>query len=119
MREIPTGPEWIHELKWDGYRIIARRENGVVHLWSRTGRNWAKDFPLIGAAMARLPVEDVTIDGEAVCLLEDGRPDFHALRSRHACRDARLIAYDLLSLDAARTSARCRSTSAAGDWRAS
>jgi ATP-dependent DNA ligase len=37
--------------------------------------------------------------GEAVCLLEDGRPDFHALRSRHACRDARLIAYDLLALD--------------------
>jgi hypothetical protein len=54
--------------RWDGYRIIARRENGVVHLWSRTGRNWAKDFPLIGAAMARLPM-DVTLDGEAVCPL--------------------------------------------------
>jgi bifunctional non-homologous end joining protein LigD len=83
--QIPTGPEWIHELKWDGYRLIARCENGVVHLWSRTGRNWAKDFSLIGSAMARLPVEDVIIDGEAVCLLEDGRPDFHALRSRHTC----------------------------------
>src|SRR5687768_16063339 len=97
--EIPTGPEWIHELKWDGYRLIARREDRVVHLWSRTGRNWAKDFPLIAAAIARLPVEDVTLDGEAVCLLDDGRPDFHALRSRHACRDARLIAYDLLALN--------------------
>jgi hypothetical protein len=49
--------------------------------------------------MARLPFESVIIDGEAVCLLEDGRPDFHALRSRHGCRDARLIAYDLLGLD--------------------
>src|SRR5687767_13205448 len=49
--------------------------------------------------MARLNVEDVTLDGEAVCLLEDGRPDFHALRSRHGCRDARLIAYDLLALN--------------------
>jgi bifunctional non-homologous end joining protein LigD len=39
VHQIPTGPEWIHELKWDGYRLIARRENGVVHLWSRTGRN--------------------------------------------------------------------------------
>jgi hypothetical protein len=48
---------------------------------------------------ARLPVEDVTLDGEAVCLLDDGRPDFHALRSRHACKDARLIAFDLLGLD--------------------
>jgi bifunctional non-homologous end joining protein LigD len=97
--QIPTGDEWIHELKWDGYRLIARCERSVVYLWSRTGRNWAKDFPLIGAAMARLPVESVILDGEAVCLLEDGRPDFHALRSRHACRDARLIAYDLLALD--------------------
>jgi ATP-dependent DNA ligase len=51
-----------HELKGDGYRIIARRENGVVHLWSRTGRNWA----VIGSAMARLPVESITPDGEAV-----------------------------------------------------
>jgi bifunctional non-homologous end joining protein LigD len=70
-----------------------------VHLWSRTGRNWAKDFPLIADAIARLPVESVILDGEAVCLLEDGRPDFHALRSRKACRDARLIAYDLLALN--------------------
>jgi ATP-dependent DNA ligase len=46
--------------------------------------------------MARLPVESVILDGEAVCLLEDGRPDFHPLRSRQACRDARLVAYDLL-----------------------
>jgi ATP-dependent DNA ligase len=46
--------------------LIARRENGIVHLWSHTGRNWAKDFPLIGAAMARLPVGNVILDGEAV-----------------------------------------------------
>ena len=49
--------------------------------------------------MARLPVESVTLDGEPVCLLEDGRPDFRALRSRHDCQDARLIAYDLLGLN--------------------
>jgi bifunctional non-homologous end joining protein LigD len=86
-------------MKLDGDRIIARRDNRVVHPWSRTGRNWAKNFPLIGAAMPRLPVESVILDGEAVCLLEDGRPDFHALRSRQVCRDARLIDYDLLVLN--------------------
>jgi len=96
---IPTGPEWIHELKWDGYRIIARREGGRVCLWSRTGRNWSDAFPSIVAAIERLPVENVAIDGEAVCLLPDGRPDFGALRSKHACRDARLIAFDLLGLN--------------------
>ena len=98
-RQIPTGPEWTHELKWDGYRTIARREGGTVRLWSRTGRNWADAFPWIAEAIGRLEVASGIIDGEAVCLLEDGRPDFHALRSRRACKDARLIAYDLLGLD--------------------
>ena len=88
-----------------------------MHLWSRTGRNWAKDFRSIAEAIARLPVESVILDGEAVCLLEDGRPDFHALRSRQACRDARLIAYDLLGLNG-EDLVRCRSTSAAIAWRA-
>jgi ATP-dependent DNA ligase len=62
--------------------------SGVVHLWSRTGRNCVNDFPLIAHAVGRLDIEKVMIDSEAGRLLEDGRPDFHALRSRHACRDA-------------------------------
>ena len=45
--EVPTGEGWIHELKWDGYRIIVRRNEGVVRLWSRYGRNWEKEFPRI------------------------------------------------------------------------
>ena len=56
-------------------------------------------FPSIVAALERLHVESVILDGEAVCLLPDGRPDFGALRSRRACRDAPLIAFDLLGLD--------------------
>ena len=51
------------------------------------------------SAPVRLDVDSVTIDGEAVCLLEDGRPDFHTLRSRPTCRDARLVAFDLLALN--------------------
>jgi bifunctional non-homologous end joining protein LigD len=97
-QKVPTGPEWIHELKWDGWRILARRESGRVCLWSRHGRNWTDAFPSIVAAVQRLEVDDVVIDGEAVCLLPDGRPDFHALQSKRACQDARLIAFDLLAL---------------------
>jgi len=96
---VPTGPDWTHELKWDGYRIVTRREGGRVCLWSRTGRNWSDDFLRIADAIDQLKVDSVTLDGEAVCLLADGRPDFHALRSRPACQDARLIAFDLLALD--------------------
>jgi bifunctional non-homologous end joining protein LigD len=95
--KVPTGLDWTHELKWDGYRIIARREGGRVCLWSRHGRNWTEAFPSIVAALQVLELENLVIDGEAVCLREDGRPDFDALRSRRACQDARLV--DLLSLN--------------------
>src|SRR3954470_19470088 len=77
---IPTGPDWIHELKWDGYRIVARKQGSLVRLWSRNGRNWADAFPAIVDAIKALPTENVIIDGEAVCLRADGHPDFHALR---------------------------------------
>ena len=95
---VPTGPEWTHELKWDGYRIIARQERGSTRLWSRNARNWAEAFPRIVEALERLPMESITLDGEAVCLTADGRSDFHALRSK-ACREARLVAFDLLSVE--------------------
>jgi bifunctional non-homologous end joining protein LigD len=95
------GEGWIHELKWDGYRVIVRRNEGVVRLWSRHGRNWDKEFPRIVEAVRALPFENFTLDGEAVCLLEDGHPDFHALRSKHTCQDAVLVAFDLLGMDGA------------------
>ena len=73
-QQIPTGSEWIHELKWDGYRIIARREAGRVCLWSRNGRNWADAFLSIVAAVERLPIESVILDGEAVCCSRTADP---------------------------------------------
>lgn len=96
---IPVGSEWIHELKWDGFRIIATRREGRLKLWSRNGIDWTPIFLRIAEAMARLPVKSVTIDGEAVYLREDGRPDFLALRSKRTCADATLIAFDLLEHD--------------------
>src|SRR5215213_7930969 len=95
---VPTGPEWIHELKWDGFRIIARRDHDRTRLWSRNALNWAEAFPRMRAAIERLPVETVVIDGEAVLLTNEGQSDFHGLRSR-AAKDARLVAFDLLSID--------------------
>jgi len=98
-QRVLTGPEWIHELKWDGIRIIAWRHGDRVCLWSRTGRNWSNAFPSIVAAIGRLEVENGALDGEAVCLRDDGRPDFDALRSQRGCQQARLIAYDLLGVE--------------------
>jgi bifunctional non-homologous end joining protein LigD len=64
--EIPTGPSWMHELKWDGYRLIASRQTDRTHLWSRNALDWSASFPQIVEALGQLPVESITLDGEAV-----------------------------------------------------
>jgi bifunctional non-homologous end joining protein LigD len=96
---VPAGPNWSHELKWDGYRIIARKEGAKVRLWSRNGRSWHLAFPHLFAAVAALPVSGLVLDGEAVMLRADGSADFHALRSTSARTEARLIVFDLLEVD--------------------
>jgi ATP-dependent DNA ligase len=93
---VPTGPEWIHEIKWDGYHIVARRHGNLIRLWPRNGRSWTETFPAITSALRALPTDGVIIDGEAVCLRDDGSPDFNTIRSQRTCKTARLMAFDLL-----------------------
>jgi len=76
----PTGDEWIHEIKFDGYRIIARIENGKVTLLTRNGHDWTHRFPDIAKALEKLKVDSAIIDGEAVVLDGKGRSDFQALQ---------------------------------------
>src|SRR3954470_3387684 len=97
---IPTGPEWTHEIKYDGYRLIARKDGGQVHLWSRTARNWTDGFTAITAAVCELQC-DLVLDGEAVTPCPRGFPDFHALSTADGPRRACLLAFDLLFLDGA------------------
>jgi bifunctional non-homologous end joining protein LigD len=61
----PVGPQWIHEIKHDGYRLIVCRRAGRVRVFTRRGYDWTERYPLIREAMAALP-QDATIDGEAV-----------------------------------------------------
>jgi bifunctional non-homologous end joining protein LigD len=95
----PAGPEWQHEIKWDGYRIIARKDGERVRLWARTGTDYTTVLDRIRAALAALPIGSALIDGEAIAFDAEGRPSFTALRSREGERGALLIAYDLLELD--------------------
>ena len=97
--EAPTGPEWVHEIKHDGYRLIVRRDGQGVRLYTRRGFNWSGRFQLIVEAMRRLRVRSVTIDGEVVVCGEDGRPNFDLLHDRCHDRVAVLIGFDLLELD--------------------
>jgi bifunctional non-homologous end joining protein LigD len=62
----PTGPDWIHEIKHDGFRVMARRDGRKVRLTSRKGKDLTYRFPLVAQAIAALPVHSCLIDGEAI-----------------------------------------------------
>jgi bifunctional non-homologous end joining protein LigD len=85
----PSGDVWLHEIKLDGFRVIARKDGERVRLYSRPGNDLTKRFPLIAEAMARLRPQSCIIDGEAVVLGDDGLPSFDRLRYRR--RDASVI----------------------------
>ena len=95
----PSGSNWIHEIKHDGFRLMARRDPTGVRLFTRNGNDWTPRYPLIFEAVSRLKVRSCLIDGEAVCCDEDGVPTFQKLRLRRDDRHVFLSAFDLLELD--------------------
>jgi bifunctional non-homologous end joining protein LigD len=95
----PAGLGWLHEVKHDGYRILARKEGSRVTLWSRYGTNFTDRLPKIAEALCSLAVESVLLDGEAVAARPDGHSDFAALRTKAGSARACLVAFDLLNLN--------------------
>jgi bifunctional non-homologous end joining protein LigD len=95
----PVGPQWIHEIKHDGYRLIARKRDGRVRLFTRNGFDWTERYPRICEAVARLRTGSAVIDGEAVCCDEAGVVVFEKLQSRAHDDQVFLYAFDLLELD--------------------
>ncbi len=79
--EIPEGEGWVHELKYDGYRMLCRIEQGGVQLFSRTGREWTKKLPEQVKAAGRLSLANAWLDGELVALRPDGSMSFQALQN--------------------------------------
>jgi ATP-dependent DNA ligase len=98
-KEPPAGSGWIHEIKHDGFRIIARRDEGGVRLFTRNGYNFADRFPKIVRAVEILRVRSCMIDGEAIVVNRDGLAVFDLLRYRQHDRVAVLCAFDLIALD--------------------
>ena len=96
----PIGKDWMHEIKHDGYRMLARREGTRVRLFSRNGHDWSDRFPSIVEAIEVLRVRSCLIDGELVVCDESGLAVFELLRNgRQVKREAHLIAFDLVELD--------------------
>jgi bifunctional non-homologous end joining protein LigD len=98
-KQPPAGPGWIHEIKHDGFRILAHRQGGAVRLMSRNGHDLAPRFPQIVEAMRSLPVQSCVIDGEAIVTNDKGLAVFDLLRERHHHAGAELCAFDMIELD--------------------
>jgi bifunctional non-homologous end joining protein LigD len=95
----PSGPNWIHEIKHDGFRIMARRDAAGVRLITRNGNDFTKRFPLAAAAVAALPGRSCLIDGEAIACDDKGLAVFELIRRTRNHGSAILCAFDLLEID--------------------
>jgi bifunctional non-homologous end joining protein LigD len=81
VNRAPTAGEWSYEIKFDGYRMLARVANGTARLFTRNGHDWSQRMPKVCAGLEALPIDDAWLDGEAVVLDSAGIPDFNALQN--------------------------------------
>lgn len=95
---VPNGPDWLHEVKYDGYRLRLERDGDRVRLITRGGYNWASRFPWIVEAARKVRQKQFVLDGEAVVLGIDGVSDFNALHSRNHEHEVQLYAFDVLAM---------------------
>jgi bifunctional non-homologous end joining protein LigD len=82
--KLPSGSQWLHEIKHDGFRIIARKNGAQVRLYSRPGNDLTRRFPLIVETLARLRPRSCIIDGEGVACDDNGVASFDLVRHHRA-----------------------------------
>jgi bifunctional non-homologous end joining protein LigD len=97
--KVPDRPEWIHEVKYDGYRLRVERNGERVRLITRGGYDWTKRYPWIVEAALKNRHKQFVIDGEAVILGADGISDFNALHSGNFNHEVQLYAFDVLAMN--------------------
>ncbi|HEX3523563.1 MAG TPA: DNA ligase D, partial [Stellaceae bacterium] len=100
--QAPDGPEWLHEIKYDGYRLLAGIEDGKVRLITRGGLDWTAKFPALAGRLGQLPLESALIDGELVHLEPKGTTSFSSLQdaiSGGRTDTLNFFAFDLLYRD--------------------
>jgi bifunctional non-homologous end joining protein LigD len=96
---VPAGPDWLHEIKYDGYRLRVERDGDRVRLITKGGYDWSKRYPWIVEAALKNRMKQFVIDGEAVILGVDGYSDFDALHSSKHNDEVQLLAFDVLAMD--------------------
>ncbi|HSW04814.1 DNA ligase D [Aquabacterium sp.] len=96
--QVPTGGDWRAEMKFDGYRLLARITHGRARLFTRSGQDWTRKLEPLAAALARLPVDEAWLDGEIVVNGPDGRPEFNRLQNAFDAGRTEAIVYWLFDL---------------------
>ena len=95
----PTGADWVHEIKHDGYRLMVRRSGDRVRIYTRRGADWTHRFPRIVEGTRKLRVSSVLLDGEGVICDDNGLAIFDRLHSKADDESVFLYAFDLLELN--------------------
>ena len=95
--KVPAGPDWFHEIKHDGYRMMVIRERERVRLLTKGGHDWTDRYPWIAETARKLKQDQFVLDGEAVVLNVDGMSDFTALQSRRHDHEVQFYALDMLA----------------------
>jgi DNA ligase D-like protein (predicted ligase) len=105
----PEGPEWLHEIKFDGYRMHARLDRGAVRLLTRTGLDWTHKYPATAAAVSTLPARQAYLDGELCGIRPDGTISFSLIQNASDTGNGEALVFflfDLLHLDGEAVSQR-------------
>src|ERR1700758_1303170 len=101
VEKAPDGPDWLHEIKLDGYRMHARLDAGRVKIITRRGNDWTQKYPAIAESIAGLPAQNAYLDGELCGVLPDGRTAFNLIQNATDTGEGSLVffLFDLLFLD--------------------
>jgi len=101
VKEAPEGEEWLHELKFDGYRMICHLHKGRARFWSRNQKDWTEKFPNLAKAIKTFPAESVILDGEVVIEDAAGRSSFQRLQQSMKGGESAFVyhIFDLIHLD--------------------
>ena len=105
----PDGRDWLHEIKFDGYRMHARQDRGAVRLLTRTGLDWTHKYPAIASALSSLPAKQAYLDGELCGIRPDGTTSFNLIQNASDTGNGEALVFflfDLLHLDGEAVSAK-------------
>jgi ATP-dependent DNA ligase len=111
VKKAPDGSDWLHEIKFDGYRMHARLEAGRVQILTRRGNDWTDKYLTIAKSIAGLRAQNAYLDGELCGVLPDGKTAFNLIQNATDTGEGSLVffLFDLLHLDGAARTAALRS----------